>query len=174
MPRIAFMTIGLLHAPSGDPRVQGFIERIDTVYASAEASDGFLDRSRTDELTGMSSWGERHFPHIFQKDEYLDRRPATLSLWSDLESVFAYAYSGAHAEALSKRQEWFVRPQWPTYVAWWVDDEHRPTWQEASLRYDMLIENGPGPQAFDFKKPFDSQGQPVVLDRKRIRHKAAE
>ncbi len=38
MAKLAFMTIGLLHAPTGDPQVQGFVDRIDPNFTSAAAS----------------------------------------------------------------------------------------------------------------------------------------
>ena len=104
----------------------------------------------------------------FHRDDPGARAPATLSLWADLESVYAFAYRGPHAEALSKRKEWFVKADWPTYVAWWVDDDLVPTYQEAIQRQRHVHENGPTPYAFDFKTPFDEAGSPVRMSRSKI------
>ncbi len=93
----------------------------------------------------------------------------TLSLWRDLESVFAFAYFGVHAEALSHGRDWFVKPEWPSYVAWWVADDHRPDWSEAKTRLEQLHDNGPSPQAFSFKSPFGPDGARIVIDRAAVR-----
>jgi hypothetical protein len=173
MARVAFYTIGLLITDSEDPQVQGFWDRVDAVFKKAESSEGFLGRSSYDDENSAGSWGIWTAPPVFQKDEYNNRRPATLSLWQDLESVFAFAYNGLHGEALSKRREWFARTEWPVYTAWWVEDNHIPTWQEASERQDRLTKYGPTPEAFNFKQPFGSDGQPLQLDREVIKSKAA-
>jgi len=68
----------------------------------------------------------------------LDQLAMTLSLWRDLESVAAFSYRGIHGDALSKRAEWFMKGPWPSYVAWWVDEHHQPTWREAVDRIDQL------------------------------------
>lgn len=74
---------------------------------------------------------DRPKPRFFVEDKHIFA-PTTLSLWADLESVFAFAYNGVHAglnaEALKHRKEWFLTPEWPTYVAWWVEDNHEPDW----------------------------------------------
>jgi hypothetical protein len=94
-------------------------------------------------------------------------------LWEDLESVAAFAYSGPHGEAMVHRREWFGEPTAPEYVAFWVDDEaDRVDWQEAADRLDHLNEHGPTPHAFDFKRPFDTEGNPTSLDRAKIKAKS--
>ncbi|NKQ35372.1 MAG: DUF3291 domain-containing protein [Chloroflexi bacterium] len=125
-----------------------------------------------DETAGAHTWQGRSNPPIFKDEEFSDRTPQTLSLWDDLESVFAFAYNGIHAEALSKRKEWFEHPKWPFYVAWWVEDEYTPSWEEAYERYDKLLRDGSSPEAFDFKHPFGSDGQPVKIDREVVKRKA--
>jgi hypothetical protein len=174
MARLAFMTIGVLHAPMDDPRVQGFVDRIDVIFAAAGSSDGFVGQSVPDEATGEESWGPLVTPTHFQKEEYLDRTAATLSLWNDLESVFAFAYNGVHAEALRKRAAWIVHGEWPSYVAWWVSDDHTPSWSEACERYDRMCQEGPSPAAFDFKRPFSHDGEPIEIDRAIVGRKIAQ
>src|SRR5262249_7755666 len=93
-----------------------------------------------------------------------DQLAMTLSLWRDLDSVAAFAYNGAHAEALSKRADWFTKGAWPGYVAWWVEESHRPSWKEAADRIDRLHEQGSTPEAFSFRKAFDSTGAPVRMN----------
>ena len=132
MAKLAFMTIGLLQENGDDPRMQGFWDRVGSVFDAAEEMDGFLGRAVYNDETGSHTWGEWVAPVSLQDEAYTNRRPATLSLWQNLESVFAFAYRGLHAEALGKRREWFEKIEMPGYVAWWVDDDHTPGWQEAS------------------------------------------
>jgi len=176
MARVALFTVGILHAPDG-PRVQGFFDRGDATFAAAEASPGFMGRCLYDEATEADTWGVATQPVVFDQEEFTDRVAQTLSVWRDLDSVFAFAYSGLHGEAISKRKEWFLHSQWPSYVAWWVDDIHTPSWQEAYERYEKLRRDGPSPDAFSFKHSFGPDGQPITIDRtvvKRTTQRTAE
>lgn len=157
MPRIAFYTFGILREKQGHPMVQGFYDRIETVFAQAKNSDGFIALSD-------ASWGEYVSPVFYNKEKHAEA-PATLSLWKDLESVCAFAYRNKHGEAFKLRHEWTLKPEWPTYVAWWVDDDHIPNRAEACERLEYLHNNGSGPYAFNFKKPFDIDGNPAELDK---------
>ncbi|HKG24044.1 MAG TPA: DUF3291 domain-containing protein, partial [Thermomicrobiales bacterium] len=96
-------------------------------------------------------------PH-FVTPELAGREAQTLSLWRDLESAVAFAYSGLHAEALRRRRGWFPAPAWPSYAAWWVADDNRPDWREAMRRLEHLHDRGPSTIAFDFRSPFDATG----------------
>ena len=164
MARVAFYTFGILRARRGDPRVEGFYDRLPAVAAAAERADGFVDLHRNDR---PPDFGPRFF------DPSVDAwAPQTLSVWTDLESVFAYAYGGCHGEALRHRKEWFVAPQWPTYAVWWVPDGGLPPWPEAAVRLEHLHDHGPTPFAFSFKRPFDAAGQPTALDQARVAERA--
>jgi hypothetical protein len=91
----------------------------------------------------------------------------TLTIWSDLESVFRFAYSQGHphGEALRRRKEWFLSHTHPVYVAWWVGDRHRPTWREGVDRIEHLDAHGTSPAAFSFRAPFDASGAPRARPR---------
>ena len=162
MPCLAFYTFGILREPSGHPQTQGFIDRVPGVGASARGTEGFVTRVQ-ERPAGLG-------PRFYHPDEH-PGAPQTLSVWTDLESVYAFSYHGQHAEALRSRKEWFLTPEWPTYVAWWVDDAHVPTWQEALERLECLYDRGPTPFAFNFKTPYGADGQPIQLDRQRADRK---
>jgi len=170
--KLAFMTVGLLYEPFGHPRVQGFVDRIPGVYDAADTSDGFIARSTRDLNTFTHSWGEILAPKCFGMPEG-SKVASTLSLWENIESVAAFAYHGAHGEAMSKRKEWFEDISVPEYVAWWVEDGHRIDWKEACERLDHLHENGPTPFAFNFAKPFDQSGAPTPMNQALVREKIA-
>ena len=171
MAKVALFTSALLHTPAGTPEVQGFFDRTGGVVTAAISAPGFLDL--TVDAINSEPWGAYKIPDYFQKEDYPNRIAQTLSLWRDLDSVFAFTYNGLHAEALSKRKAWFVRGEWTSYVIWWVDDAHKPGWQEACARFDLLHQQGASAQAFDFKHPFDAAGQPAALDRAAIKQLAA-
>lgn len=163
MARLAFFTLNVAREPFSSPQLKGFVERIEAILAQASATHGFLD-----------------FPPAMRvgKDDpelvWPDAKPAeaeaamTLSLWRDLDSVFSFAFAGLHAEALRLRREWTVAPDWPTYVAWWVDDDEEPTWHDAAQRHEWLRTRGSTADAFDFRAPFDAQGQPTPPVRKPL------
>lgn len=171
-PRLAVFTFGLFRKPAEDPANRGFHDRNDGTLAAAEGSDGFIARSGYDGDPGPASWGAQVFPRFYEArgDGWT---PATLSLWQDLESIVAFAYDGTHAEALRHGRAWFQDGDWPPYVAWWVAGDRRPDWADAVARHERLHDQGPGPAAFDFAKPFTAAGEAAKIDRARVKAKAA-
>jgi Domain of unknown function (DUF3291) len=173
MHKIAFLTVGILHEQVGTARVQGFVDRIPSVYNAVDQSDGFQGRSIRDVNTWKHSWGEVVPPTCYRHCSDELRFAMTLSLWADLESVAAFAYHGPHAEALSNRREWFPADNLPTYVAWWVPADNAVDWQEAAERLDHLHANGSTAFAFNFSHPYDPDGNSVRLDSAKVKLKAA-
>ena len=86
-------------------------------------------------------------------------------MWTNLESVAAFSYRNRHQEALGNRYNWFEKTEYPVNVAWWIDLPEVPSWSEASERLERLHNDGATPSAFDFKTPFDAEGEPTKLDR---------
>jgi hypothetical protein len=172
--KLAFMTLGILRQPFGHAEVQGFVDRVPGVYSAVDTCDGFHARSIRDLNTYLHSWGDTSLPAWFPKTEgtVTDQVAVTLSLWADLESVAAFSYHGAHAEALTKRSEWFDRGSVPGYVAWWVDADDEITFTEGYERIESLYKNGSTAFGFNFAKPFDAEGKACVLDRAAVKAKA--
>lgn len=166
MSRLAFLTAGILVGPEDDPRIAGFLARVDENFSAAAAHPGCLAIIDDDPV---NPWRTVHRPPLYADPSFSGRLAVTLSVWKDLASVYVFAYRGVHAEALRRRHAWFVPAQWPTYVAWWVADDHLPTLDEAYGRQALLHQEGPTPAAFDFKQPFDAQGHPFRLDRASLR-----
>jgi hypothetical protein len=165
------MTIGVFKAPWGHPDVQGFVDRVGPVFGAADQSDGMVGRSQRDVDTLGRSWRELKIPDTYSEISDTALLPSTLSLWEDLESVAAFAYNGAHGEALSKRNDWFHHDVRPTYVAWWVETDAPVSPEDAAKRLDYLFQYGPTPYAFDFKQPFDADGNHAPLDREKLKQK---
>ena len=166
MSRIAFMTFGLLYEARTHSRSKGFIDRMPAVYEAAERSEGFIGRPHRNSDTVLPGWTELVCPS-FLPGELHPNIARTLTLWRSLESVFAFAYAGLHGEALALRAEWFRKPEFPSYVIWWVADNHVPTFIESTARLEQLYAKGPERDAFNFRRSFDSGGHPTPLDRVR-------
>lgn len=166
------MTYGRLRKEFGHPTVQGFVDRIPRVYDSADSTPGFVDRSKRSLEDYSHSWGEIVTPKCWGGTTSL-KSAATLSLWDDLESVVAFAYHGAHGEALKLRNAWFEHPKLPEHVAWWTEDGGSIDWQIATDMMDHLHAHGSTPHAFSIRAPFDPNGQPYKIDGGKVREKAA-
>jgi hypothetical protein len=174
MPRLAFMTIGILYEPFGQPRSQGFVDRIPGVFDAADKSSGFVARSKRDMETYQRSWGELEIPVSYEHIGDVLRLPSTMSIWEDLESVAAFAYHGAQGEAMSKRRDWFQANDIPEYAAWWIsDDVDRLDPTDIKARFEHLCEHGPSPVAFNFKQPFDADGNPYKMNQALVKEKIA-
>lgn len=169
--RLALYTFGVFAVPCEDPANDGFHERNDPILAAVDHAPGFISRSGYEDEPGPEPWGKQVYPRF-----YIERgdgwSPATLSLWVDLEAAFAFSYNGLHAEALAHGREWMVKPEWPPYALWWVDDSHQPSWREAVRRHLHLHENGSTADAFNFKHPFDARARVTSVDRVKAKEYA--
>lgn len=172
MATLAFFTFGLLKDVAETPRAQEFIDHLPSVFHAADVAAGLVDRRghpvhrRVDDDGNDDRFGPYVVPSHFDP-ALAPRIYQSLSFWSSLEAVWAYAYGGEHGEALRHRREWFEPTDWPSYTAWWVADDALPSNAEAVNRASHLFEHGPTPYAFDFRTAFTADGQPYQLDRKR-------
>ena len=159
MAQVAVMTFGVFNGPPH----QGFLDSVPGVFEAVEQAKGYIDRrAHIGREVPMPEFDANHPPS--------DIPALTLSLWENLESLFAFAYHGAHGEAFKKRREWMSgRDEFPTYVIWWVEDGKLPEWEEACTRLDHLNDRGPSAYAFQFKTPFDADGHSLNLDREHVK-----
>ncbi len=170
--QLALYTFGIFKRPSDDAANEGFHLRNNPILGLVDRSPGMIARSGYESDPGPASWGKQVYPRFYveQGDGF---SPSTLSLWSDLESVFAFTYFGLHAEAMAHCREWFQKPQWPPYVLWWIKVGENPAWADGVARHEHLHDHGPSAFAFNFKNAFDWRGQAVELDHTRARKIAA-
>lgn len=164
MARLAFKTYGLLKADFDDPAVKGFVDRIADVFDVAEGAGGFIDHAGT----GRADWGDRVVPRF--SEGAMERTVGTLSIWQDIDAVSIYALQGVHSEALRRRHEWFPPADHPNHVAWWIADDHIPTWAEACERLEYLHDHGSTARAFSLRSPFDAEGRPTKLDPAKLNY----
>ena len=176
MAKVVLYTFAIFKEPNQHEQNDGFHARNPFVYTSAENAKGFVDPSgnswKRDHATRNSDRGTREVsPRFFPGENHRDTA-ATLSVWEDVESIYAFTYHGFHAEVLSNRDEWFVEGEWPAYVAWWTRDDVYPTRAEGAKRLEHLHDHGPTAYAFNFKAPFDADGNPLRMDRDKIQERS--
>lgn len=165
---LAAYNFGLHVAEESAPEVQGFIRREPVNFEAAASAAGFVGRSGYRGTPGPRSWGPQVFPRYIDGSGF-DSAPASLSLWTDIESLVAFAYAGVHAEALKNARNWNHKGSWPPIVLWWVEAGRRPDWQQGAEKLEWLDDHGPGPDAFSFKQAFDPEGAPYAIDRARVK-----
>lgn len=165
---LALYTFGLFIHPAEHPANDGFYELNDPIFDIVDSAPGLIARSGYVADEDLKPWGEEVYPH-FYKEKGDGWCPATLSLWTDIESLFHFTYYGLHKEALKRGKEWFQHGDWPPFVLWWhEDDEKYPTWAEGVERFENLYSNGPTPYGFDIKNLFDLDGKPMQIDKDRL------
>jgi hypothetical protein len=165
---LVIYNFGLHVGPEGDPVVEGFVLREPANFEAAARASGFIGRSGYHGVPGPRSWGPQVFPRFILGSGF-DSAPSSLSVWKDIESLMAFAYSGVHADALKHARNWNVKPNWPPLVLWWVDGRHIPDWSEGVERLEYLHDNGATARAFTFKEPFAADGEAYGIDRQRVR-----
>jgi Domain of unknown function (DUF3291) len=77
-----------------------------------------------------------------------------MSVWRDVESLNSYVYGSMHVEIMRRRKEWFNRLREAHFVLWWVRKGHRPSFDDAIARLQLLREMGPTKDAFTFGRAF--------------------
>ncbi|OAI43143.1 hypothetical protein AYO41_02805 [Verrucomicrobia bacterium SCGC AG-212-E04] len=140
---LAQINIARCRAPLDSPVMRGFVERLDTVNALADASPGFIWRLQTDagDATSIQAFDD---PLII----------VNLSVWSGLEPLRDYVYRSSHAEAFRQRGDWFEPAAGPHLACWWISAGTIPTVEEGKRRLDMLAARGPTADAFTFRSAF--------------------
>ena len=162
MPAVAILTFSILHEWYDHPSIAGFMERSVRIHQVTTQLPGFI------QWAGSKAGDDEPRSPFFQFGVHASSAE-TLTMWTNLEDLFSFSYSGIHAEALTKREKWFLKPEWPTYVIWWVNDGYVPSWEEAYEHQLYLQQHGPSPYAFNFSKTFAASGTEVFIDRRVIR-----
>lgn len=128
-----------------DPIMAGFVARLDPLNAIADSTPGFVWRL-DDEMANEEA------ARVFDTDRLL----FNLSVWESVDALQQYVYKSGHIEAVRKRSDWFEKPTKSPFVLWWIEFGHRPSIEETKLRFEVLWESGPSPEAFTFSKQYAS------------------
>lgn len=160
---IGLLTSSLLHDEIPSEKTRPFIERVPPTFAAAESSEGFICRAKGNYIlneSGQLTSVEYDKIPTFYEDPALIVQ--TLSVWQDIESAWAYVYSGTHMDALKRRSEWMQKPTFPQYVLWWRNTDAIPLFAEGVHWLEHLHTHGVTKDAFTFRQAFTNDGQPFL------------
>lgn len=129
-----------------DPLMADFVAALDPVNAAADSSPGFVWRLADDDV-------DEEAARIFGLDKLL----FNMSVWESVDALETYTYNSGHIDVVRKRSKWFEKPVRSPLVLWWIEPGSLPTIAEAKLRFDLLWENGPSPEAFTFANRFSPE-----------------
>jgi hypothetical protein len=133
-----------------DPRMHGFVSRLDELNHLADRTPGCVWRYVSDNDTATSLRPYKDDPLVI----------INLSVWDGIDALHAFAYRGDHGPAYAARHDWFEPMDGHTLVLWWVPAGMRPTPLESKQRLELLRMRGPTPDAFTFKVRY---GAPAAL-----------
>lgn len=126
-----------------DPRMADFMAQLDAINRLAEKSPGFVWRLQDDSGTasGIKVDGD---PDLV----------VNMSVWENIEDLFAFACRSAHQPVMARRRQWFTRPDQACQALWWVERGLTPTPEAGLERLALLQQGGPTADAFNFKTRF--------------------
>ena len=141
---LAQMNVGRTVDAMDSPAMAGFAQRLAAVNALADAAPGFVWRLQSESGNATD---------ILPTDD--PRFLVNMSVWTDVESLFAYVYRTAHRDVMVGRRAWFERPDGAYQVLWWVPAGSVPSVAQGLARLAVLrAEKAAGPAAFTFRDVF--------------------
>jgi len=144
---VAQMNVGHTLYPMADTRMREFAENLDRINALAEASPGFVWRLK-DESNNATNIKLTNDPLFI----------VNMSVWASVEALFDFVYRSAHTPFITRRRDWFRKPEGPIQVLWWIPAGAIPTPQEGLARLARLVAGGPTASAFSFKHRYPPPG----------------
>lgn len=149
--QLAELNIAKFRLPQDHDVNADFVNSLDRVNALAEAAPGFIWRftGSGNDAMDVQAFGD---PNII----------INLSVWSDVQSLVNFVYrNDDHKSIMRRRKEWFDKIDFHL-VLWWVEEDKRPTIEEAKIRLELLRRNGPSYSAFTFKKPYVAPSSEIL------------
>lgn len=144
---LAQFNVAKMKYPLDDPRMEGFVGRLDPVNRLADDSPGFVWRHQTEA-------GDSTAVRLYDDPNVI----INFSVWESLEQLKSFTYKlPDHKDLIRQRRAWFDPvPDLPVIVMWWIPAGTIPTLEEACERQEHLQANGPTEKAFPFRTPFPS------------------
>ncbi|WP_410658078.1 DUF3291 domain-containing protein [Amycolatopsis sp. lyj-112] len=145
---LAQVTIARMLAPFKDPSMQDFVTGLALVNASADVAPGFIWRLQVED-------GDMSAVRAFDWDmgDSFGVLP-NISVWTSVEALSDFVFSGEHLAYLKRRREWFLPVKDMMTALWWVPSGHQPTVDECVAKVRHLRENGPIPEVFTLRTQF--------------------
>ena len=147
---LAQINVARALAPLDDPRLAGFVARLDAINALADRSPGFVWRLQSDS-------GNATDIQVSTDPKFI----VNMSVWQDLEALFAYVYRSDHLQVMAQRRQWFEKPNGAFMALWWVPAGTVPDVEDGMRRLALLDRSGPTAEAFTFKAPYDAAGRTI-------------
>ena len=147
---LAQINVARAVAPLDTPKLADFVAQLDAINALADRSPGFVWRLQSDS-------GNATDIQVSDDPQFI----VNMSVWRDLEALFAYVYRSDHLKVMAQRSRWFEKMATPFMALWWLPAGRLPSVEDGMARLATLERRGPTPEAFTFKAPFDVQGRPV-------------
>jgi Domain of unknown function (DUF3291) len=142
-----------LLAPLDSPLLADFVAALDEVNTAGDRAPGFVWRLQTED-------GNATAIRAFEWDAAGSHGViVNLTVWTSVEALAAFAFSGEHVEIMRRRRRWFARAAEATTALWWVPVGHRPSTDEAEDAVRHLRAHGPTLRAFTFRHPFPAPDQ---------------
>ena len=145
---LAQVNISRLLAPLDSPQLAEFVAALDDVNAAGDRAPGFVWRLQTEDGNATSV-------RAFEWDTHNSHGViVNLTVWTSVEALADFVFSGGHVEIMRRRREWFAKVAEATTALWWVPSGHRPSTGEAEDAVRHLRRHGPTATAFTFRRPF--------------------
>lgn len=147
---LAQINVGTALYPLDAPGMADFMNQLDEINALAETSPGFVWRLKDEagDATGIKVSDDPKFI-------------VNMSVWSDVDALFAFVYRSDHQAVMARRREWFQRPTGAFQALWWVPTSYEPPIEEGLARIALLEREGPTAGAFTFKSAFPPPSHPI-------------
>ncbi len=143
---LAQVNIAKMLAPLDSPAMVDFVANLDSINALAENSEGFIWRLKAGDNNATSI-------KIFDDDFMI----VNMSVWKNIDTLFAYVYKSNHVEVFKRRKEWFEKMKEMHMAFWYIPAGHLPSVDEATERLNYIRQHGETPYAFTFKKRFSAE-----------------
>lgn len=140
---LAQVNIAKMLAPIDSPVMADFVANLDRINALAEGSDGFIWRLKTE--------GNNATDIKVYDDDFII---VNMSVWRNIDALFAFTYKSSHTEVFKRRKEWFEKMSDMHMCLWYVEEDRMPAAIDTVDRLDYIRKHGETPYAFTFKKRF--------------------
>ncbi len=151
---LAQMNVGTFRFQPEDPRLAGFMDRLDDINALADQAPGFVWRLQSD--SGNATDIDVGEGPLFV---------VNMSVWTSVAALTDFVYQTSHRDVMIQRRQWFEKPAGPYQVLWWIAAGHFPLPEEGLSRLRTLAASGPTSDAFSFSRQFPPPSSASVGDR---------